>query len=194
MSALTLDLTPVVRLTESQFYDLCRKNPEVRLERTATGALLIMPPTGGETGKRNSDLITELTLWNRQSRLGVVFDSSTGFVLPNGAIRSPDVAWIRSDRWQALSSEQRQRFLPLCPDFLVELLSPSDRWEDSFLKLQEYQANGARLGWLIDPQRRRVAIFSKGGAIEVLETPNCLLGEAVLPGFELQLSLLWETL
>lgn len=193
MSALTLDLTPVIQLTEGQFYDLCLKNPEVRLERTAIGALLIMPPTGGETGRRNSDLITELTLWNRQAQLGVVFDSSTGFILPNSAIRSPDVAWVLSKRWQALSSEQRQRFLPLCPDFLVELLSPSDRWEDGFLKLQEYQANGARLSWLIDPNRRRVAIFREGGAIEILETPTCLQGEAVLPGFVLPLSLLWGT-
>ncbi|ASC73378.1 hypothetical protein XM38_043430 [Halomicronema hongdechloris C2206] len=191
MSTLTLNLNSVVQLTDDQFLRLCAHNPDVQLERTATGELIIMPPTGGETGKRSSDLNAELNLWNRRTQLGVTFDSSTGFVLPNGAIRSPDAAWIPHHRWDELTPDQRQRFLPLCPDFAVELLSPSDRWQDGYAKLQEYQANGTRLGWLIDPQQRRVGIFREGGTIEVLDNPEQLSGEAVLPEFMVSLSLLW---
>lgn len=192
MTALTLNLRSVVQLTDEEFLHLCAQNPDVQLERTATGDLIIMPPTGGETGKRNASLALELGLWNRQTQLGVTFDSSTGFVLPNGAIRSPDAAWIPQARWESLTVEQRQRFLPLCPDFVVELLSPSDRWQDGYTKLQEYQANGTRLGWLIDPQTRHVGIFRPAGLVEVLENSLQLSGEAVLPEFTLSLALLWS--
>ena len=192
MTALTLNFDSVLKLTDEQFYQLCQANPEVKLEQTAAGELIIMPPTGGETGKQNSDLIIDLGIWNRQAKLGVVFDSSTGFKLPNGASRSPDAAWIPQDRWDALAPAQRQRFLPLCPDFLIELLSPTDTWEAGSAKLQEYQANGNRLGWLIDPKSLRVAIYRQGQPIEVLQSPITLSGEDVLPGFVLDLSRLWQ--
>ncbi|HEY9623518.1 MAG TPA: Uma2 family endonuclease [Crinalium sp.] len=191
MAALTLKLDSVLKLTDQQFYQLCQDNPELKLERAATGELVIMSPTGGETGKQNSDLILELGLWNRQTKLGVVFDSSTGFKLPNGADRSPDAAWIPQARWDALTTQQRKRFLPLCPDFLIELLSPTDTWEAGQVKMQEYQDNGNRLGWLLDPAARQVAIYRLGQPTEILEAPANLSGEEVLPGFVLDLNLIW---
>jgi Uma2 family endonuclease len=191
MTALTLKLDSIVRLTDEQFYQLCQDNPELKLERAATGELIVMSPTGGETGKQNSDLLIDLGVWNRRTKLGVVFDSSTGFKLPNGGDRSPDVAWIPQAKWDALTPAQRKRFLPLCPDFLVELLSPSDSWEAGEAKMQEYQDNGNRLGWLIDPESRKVAIYRLGQAVEVFESPESLSGEDVLPGFVLNLQTLW---
>ncbi|MBD2057946.1 Uma2 family endonuclease [Oculatella sp. FACHB-28] len=191
MTALTLKLDSVVRLTDEQFYQLCQDNPELKLERAATGELIVMSPTGGETGKQNFDLVIALGVWNRQTGLGVGFDSSTGFRLPNGSDRSPDVAWIPQAKWDALTSAQRKRFLPLCPDFLVELLSPSDSWEAGEAKMQEYQDNGDRLGWLIDPESRKVAIYRLGQAVEILESPDALSGEDVLPGFVLNLQTIW---
>jgi Uma2 family endonuclease len=191
MTALTLKLDSIVRLTDEQFYQLCQDNPELKLERAATGELIVMSPTGGETGKQNSDLLIDLGIWNRRTKLGVVFDSSTGFKLPNGGDRSPDVAWIPQAKWDALTPTQRKRFLPLCPDFLVELLSPSDSWEAGEAKMQEYQDNGNRLGWLIDPELRKVAIYRLGQATEILESPASLSGEDVLPGFVLNLQTIW---
>lgn len=191
MSVLTLNLNSIIRLSDDQFYDLCARNPELKLERTATGELVIMSPTGGETGKRNSDINLELALWNRQAKLGVVFDSSTGFKLPNGAERSPDAAWIPQIKWDSLSPEQRRRFLPLCPDFVIELLSPSDSWEDLLSKMAEYQANGTRLGWLIDPDTKRVAIYRPMQPVELLQNPVVLSGQDVLPDFALRLGNVW---
>lgn len=193
MTALTLKLNSIINLTDEQFYQLCQDNPELKLERTAIGELVIMSPTGGETGKRNSDLNFELGLWNRQTKLGVVFDSSTGFKLPNGAERSPDAAWIPLSRWEALTLRDRQKFLPLCPDFLIELLSPSDTWEAGTTKMQEYQENGNRLGWLLDPAVRRAAIYRIGQPVEVIESAIQLDGEAVLPGFVLNLQTIWHS-
>lgn len=191
MTALTLKLDSILQLTDDQFYQLCQDNPELKLERTAKGALVLMSPTGGETGKRNSDLIIELGLWNRQTKLGVVFDSSTGFKLPNGADRSPDAAWIPQERWDSLTAEQRKRFLPLCPNFLIELLSPTDTWEAGEAKMREYQENGNCLGWLIDPATRRVAIYRLGQSVEILEAPISLSGEDILLGFVLDLQRIW---
>jgi Uma2 family endonuclease len=191
MTALTLKLDSIVRLTDEQFYQLCQDNPELKLERTATGELIVISPTGGETGKQNSDLLIDLGVWNRRTKLGVVFDSSTGFKLPNGGDRSPDVAWIPQAKWDALTPAQRKRFLPLYPDFLVELLSPSDSWEAGEAKMQEYQDNGNRLGWLIDPESRKVAIYRLGQAVERLESPDALSGEDVLPGFVINLQTIW---
>ena len=191
MSALTLKLDSIVQLTDEQFYQLCQDNPDLKLERSPTGTLIIMSPTGGETGKQNAEINLELGLWNRQAKLGVVFDSSTGFKLPNGAERSPDAAWIPQARWDALQPEQRRRFLPLCPDFLIELLSPSDSWEAGIVKMQEYQENGNRLGWLIDPVAQRIAIYRIGQPVELLTAAQSLSGEHVLPGFMLDLRLLW---
>lgn len=159
MTAITLNLRPVLKLTDEQFFQLCQANGNLRLERTAQGELIIMPPTGSETGGRNAGLTAQIWLWNQQTRLGKTFDSSTGFKLPNGAERSPDAAWVRQDRWDALTPQQKRKFAPLCPDFVVELCSPSDELEKVQAKMQEYLANGIRLGWLIEPETRRVEIY-----------------------------------
>lgn len=181
---LELDLT----LSDEQFWQLCRDNDDLRFERTAEGSVIIMSPTGGETSRRNADLIFQLQAWNRQYRLGEVFDSSGGFQLPNGANRSPDAAWVQRDRWHSLTREQKERFVPLCPDFVVELLSPSDSLTKTQAKLQEYINNGTRLGWLIDPQRQRVEIYRPGQAVEEMRSPQVLSGEDILPGFQLDLT------
>jgi Uma2 family endonuclease len=192
MSALTLQLPPVLKLTDEQFEQLAAANRELRLELTAKGELIIMPPTGGETGERNFELDGQLWYWNRQTRLGKAFDSSTGFRLPQGATRSPDVAWIRIERWDALTAAQRKKFLPLCPDFAVELVSETDDVEETRTKMQEYVDNGLRLGWLINPRTRQVEIYRPNQAVEVLQSPATLSGEEVLPGFVLDLQPIFE--
>ncbi len=154
MTAITLDLHSVVDLTDEQFRKLCQANPEIKLERTAKGELIVMPPTGGETGDRNSEINFQLRAWNKQNLLGKVFDSSTGFKLPNGADRSPDASWVKLERWQALTPAQRQKFPPLAPDFVVELRSTTDEIKLLQNKMQEYRDNGVRLGWLIDPKNQ----------------------------------------
>lgn len=191
MTAYTINLDPIVKLTREQFYELCAANPELKLERNANGELVIMSPTGGETGTWNSDITIDLGIWNRQTATGKTFDSSTGFSLPRGSDRSPDAAWIPIEKWNALTAAQRKKFLPLCPDFVIELLSPTDSWIKGLAKMQEYQDNGCRLGWLIDPQRRRVAIYRLGQAVEILEAPTSLSGEDVLLGFVLNLENIW---
>jgi Uma2 family endonuclease len=189
--ALIVNLRPAIELTNEQFEQICQSNRDLKLERTAKGELVVMPPTGGETGNRNTSLTGQLWAWNQQAGLGKGFDSSTGFKLPNGATRSPDVAWVRQERWQALSPEQQRKFVPLCPDFAIELCSPSDNLEDSQSKMQEYLSNGLLLGWLIDPDQQRVEIYRIGQAVEVLESPSTLSGEAILLGFVLDLSEIW---
>ena len=189
---LTLNLRPTIQLTDEAFAQLCRSNPNLRLERTAAGELVAMSPTGSESGHYNVELATDLTLWNRQARLGITFDSSTGFTLPNGAIRSPDAAWIKQSRWDALSPEQKRKFAPICPDFVLELRSPSDDMETLQTKMQEYLSNGLRLGWLIDPDTRTVEIYRPDHPVEILQTPAILSGERVLPGFVLDLSIIWK--
>ncbi|MEN9239794.1 MAG: Uma2 family endonuclease [Thermostichales cyanobacterium SZTDM-1c_bins_54] len=186
-----VDLSPLVSLDRQGFYRLCAANPDLKLERTAQGELVVMAPTGGETGSRNAELLVEVGLWNRRTGLGKVFDSSTGFALPNGADRSPDLAWIPRATWDALSPEERRGFLPVCPEFVVELLSPTDTWGAGQRKLEEYRACGCRLGWLIDPQQGRVAIYRVGQPVEILERPATLSGEEVLPGLEVKLDFLW---
>ncbi|MEQ8466471.1 Uma2 family endonuclease [Coleofasciculus sp. E1-EBD-02] len=191
MTAYTIDFNPVIQLTDDQFYQLCRANPDLKFERNSHGELIIMPPTGGETGNQNFELVIDFGLWNRQTRLGVGFDSSTCFKLPNGANRSPDLAWVRQERWDALSPEQRTKFPPICPDFVVELMSPSDTLKATQDKMKEYRENGVRLGWLIAPEQRRVEIYRPQQAVEILEAPDTLSGEEVLPGFTLDLRPLW---
>ncbi|HCF28623.1 MAG TPA: hypothetical protein DEV81_15790, partial [Cyanobacteria bacterium UBA11049] len=163
MDAATITLPPTLKLhielTDEQFFDLCQHNRDLRFERTASGEILIMPPTGGETSNRNFEIAVQLGIWNKQNNLGKAFDSNGGFTLPNGAVRAPDVSWVRRERWEALTPQQRRKFLPLCPDFVVELRSPSDSLKETQEKMQEYINNGARLGWLIDPQTRRVEIY-----------------------------------
>lgn len=181
----TLKLT--IDLTDEQFFQLCQNNRDLRFERTASGELIIMPPTGSETGNRNIDLSYQLQAWSRQSNLGLAFDSSSGFKLPNGADRSPDASWVRRDRWDALTSEEQQGFAPLCPDFVVELLSPSDSVKIAQAKMKEYMENGARLGWLINRKNQRVEIYRQDQGVEILENPATLSGEDVLPRFVLDL-------
>jgi Uma2 family endonuclease len=192
MTQLILDLRPVVRLTHEQFEQLAIANRDLRLELTANGELILMPPTGGNTGRRNSDLTYQAQAWNRQAQLGEVFDSSTVFRLPNGAERSPDVAWVRRDRWQALTAAEQDSFPPLCPDFVIELHSKTDSPKSLQAKMREYLENGCRLGWLINVQARQVEIYRPRQVMEVLAEARSLSGEDVLPGFVLDLSFVWE--
>jgi Uma2 family endonuclease len=192
MTAFTIDLSSITTLTSEQFERLCAANPEIKFERTPSGALVIMPPTGGETGRGNAKLTSRFVVWNEQFDLGEVFDSSTCFRLPGGGDRSPDIAWVEKSRWQALTLEQQRKFPPLCPDFVVELLSPSDNLFVTQQKMQEYLASGIRLGWLINPQDQQVEIYRPGRPIEILQTPATVSGESVLPGFTLNLEWLWR--
>ncbi len=187
MSFQTIDLSPVITLTREDFVKLCEANPEMKLERTAKGELIVLSPTGGETGSFNSELNGELYVWNRVSKSGKIFDSSTGFSLPKGSDRSPDAAWISLAKWESLTTEQRKGFLPLCPEFLIELLSPSDSWKQGEVKMQEYMDNGCLLGWLIDPKHKRVAIYRQGKPVEIVDNPQTLSGENVLPNFVLEI-------
>ncbi|BAY62333.1 hypothetical protein NIES22_24070 [Calothrix brevissima NIES-22] len=192
MAPLTLNLNSVIKLTSEEFYQLCQDNPDLKLERNAAGELIIMPPTGGETGKRNSTINAQLWVWNEQNQLGEVFDSSTGFTLPNGADRSPDVSWIEKSRWNALTKEQREKFIPLCPDFVIEILSPSDRLQKVQEKMQEYLDNGCRLGLLINRKKQELEIYRPDDKVEILPAPQSFIAEDVLPGFILNLQKIWE--
>jgi Uma2 family endonuclease len=191
MTALTVNLNPVIELTDEQFFQLCQANRDLRFERTATGELIIMPPVGGETSNRNGRLNQQLFNWAEADGTGIAFDSSGGFKLPNGADRSPDASWVTLERWNALTQEQQTRFLPLCPDFVVELLSPSDSLKVAQEKMTEYRDNGDRLGWLINRKSRQVEIYRQGQEVEVVESPASLSGEDVLSGFFLNLEALW---
>ncbi len=192
MLPVILSLHPVLSLTDDQLYELCRINRELRIERTARGDLLIMPPTGGETSDRNSELNLQLRTWAKRDATGIAFESSAGFLLPNGAMRSPDAAWVQRSRLAALTPEQKKKFIPLCPDFVIELCSPSDRLSTLHAKMQEYIENGAQLGWLIDPEEKRVYIYQPQSQVERLEHPQTLTGDPVLPGFGLDLREIWE--
>jgi len=188
MSPLTLNLDAVY-LTDEQFYQLCQNNRELQFERTVKGELIIMSPVGGESGNREAELIIDLGVWNRQTGLGYTFSSSTVFKLPNGADRSPDAAWIRRERWEALTPEQRRKFPPIAPDFVIELRSATDNLEMLQQKMREYLDAGVRLGWLINPQQQQVEIYRVGQEVEVRNLPAELSGEDVLPGFSLSLDL-----
>jgi Uma2 family endonuclease len=186
-SPLTLSLNQVA-LSDEQFYNICQNNRELKFERTTQGDLIIMSPVGGESGNREADLLIDLGIWNRQTGLGFIFSSSTIFKLPNGADRSPDVAWIRREKWLALSQQQRQKFPPLAPDFLIELRSATDKLEALRFKMLEYQEAGVLLGWLINPQQQQVEIYRLQREVEIYNLPAALSGETVLPGFCLRLS------
>jgi Uma2 family endonuclease len=192
MNAITVNFNSIIDLTDEQFYQLCQNNPDTKFERNVSGEIIIMPPTGGESGKRNAKLTTRFSIWNEQTNLGEVFDSSTGYTLPNGASRSPDVSWIQKERWNALTPEQKNKFIPIAPDFVLELMSPSDRLRDIQVKMQEYIENQVKLGWLIDPQNNHVEIYRIGQEKEVLESPSTLSGEGILPGFVLDLQFIWD--
>jgi Uma2 family endonuclease len=191
--AVTLNLHSALDLTNEAFEQLCQNNPDLRLERTAQGELIAMSPAGSESGNYNAELTTDLTLWNRRTRSGKTFDSSAGFTLPNGAIRSPDAAWIEQSRWDALTADQKRKFAPICPDFVIELRSPSDDIETLRAKMQEYLSNGLQLGWLIDPDTKTVETYRPGAPVEILQSPTTLSGETILPGFVLDLRTIWGT-
>ncbi|MEQ8386489.1 MAG: Uma2 family endonuclease [Coleofasciculus sp. A1-SPW-01] len=190
-SPLVLHLQPIINLTDEQFFEFCQINRDLRIERMATGELLIMPPTGSDTGNRNAKLNQQLANWTDADGTGIEFDSSSGFTLPNGAKVSPDAAWVKLERWNALTPEQQNTFAPICPDFVVELRSASDNLTPLKTKMQEYIDNGALLGWLIDRKKRQVYIYRPGVAVECLDNPATVSGESVLPGFVLDLSKIW---
>ena len=191
MTTLTLNLNPIVKLTDEQFFQLCQENENIRLERTAKGELIIMSPAGGETSNSNAGLTAQIWIWNQRNKLGKVFDSSGGFKLPNGANRAPDASWVKLERWDALTPEQQKKFPPICPDFVVELMSPSDSLKETQDKMKEYRDNGARLGWLINRKSRQVEIYRPHQEVEVLESPTTVSGEDVLPRFTLNLESIW---
>jgi Uma2 family endonuclease len=191
---LSLELPNAIALcvTQEQFEALAAANRDLKLERTAAGELIVNPPTGGETGYRNVKIAYFLVKWvEEEGGSGIPFDSSTGFRLPNGANRSPDASWVSQERWETLTPQQRKGFIPLCPDFVIELRSESDSLSKLQAKMDEYINNGARLGWLIDPQNRRVEIYRAQREVEVWENPTELSGEEVLPGFVLNLKRVW---
>jgi len=191
VTSVPIHIPKTLRVTDDQFLEIVKANPELRLERTAIGELIAMPPTGSESGNYNSELTVDVGVWNRQHSTGKVFDSSTGFRLPNGAIRSPDVAWVAQSRWDALTPEQRKGFAPLVPDFVMELVSETDDLATLKAKMQEYRENGCRLGWLINPRTRTVEIYRPQGAPEVVPFTTSLSGDDILPGFQLHLQTLF---
>jgi Uma2 family endonuclease len=188
---LVLRLRPALEMTEDQFYEFCQLNRDLRLERKAEGELLIMPPTGWEPGRRNLEISRQLGNWAVADRTGFAGDSSTGFRLPNGAVRAPDACWLPKERLAQFSAREQERFLPVCPDFVLELWSPPDRLHDVQAKMEEYLANGARLGWLLYPPERRVYVYRPGAPVERLDNPETLSGDPVLPGFVLDLRPVW---
>jgi Uma2 family endonuclease len=189
---LVFHVKPVFDLTDQQVFELCQANREWRIERNAQGELIAMPPVGGATSEENAEITRQLGNWARTHGGGRTFDSSAGFVLPDGAIRSPDAAWVRTTRLESLTPAQRKGFVPLCPDFVIELKSPSDSLGALQEKMEEYIRNGAQLGWLLDPEARRVYVYRPGAPVEGLDHPTTLAGDdRVLPGFTLDLSEVW---
>ena len=181
-----IKINPIV--TEAEFEKIALENQDLRLERTHTGKLIIMPPTGSNTGRKNSDLIAQLVIWNKNFKLGIVFDSSTGFRLPKGSTRSPDVSWVEKSRWDSLTEEEQDGYAPICPDFAVELRSPTDNLKTLQNKMLEYLDNGLLLGWLIDPISKKIEIYRKDQDKEILNNPTTISGDPVLPDFILNLS------
>jgi Uma2 family endonuclease len=189
---ITLRLSPAIEMTDDEFFALCQLNGDLRFERTAEGDIIVMAPTGGETGNRNADITAQLVTWTKRDGTGAAFDSSTGFKLPNGADRSPDGSWVRKSRLAALTHEQKLKFMPLCPDFVIELRSPTDALVVTQAKMTEYIENGAQLGWLIDPEVRRIHVYRPRQAVVVLENVAEIAADPELPGFVLDLREIWE--
>lgn len=180
------------KMDDDEFFDFCQRNPNVRIEMTKEGDIIIMPPTGAETGGRNFNLAGEFYIWAKRDGTGKGFDSSTGFKLPNGAKRSPDLSWVKWEKWNAVPKEKRKKFAPLVPDFVVEIRSESDSLKKLQQKMREYVENGVQLGWLIDPQTRRVYIYRPKTETKVLENPKEVSGEPLLKGFVLNLQEIWD--
>jgi len=184
-------LIGLTHVTHEQFEELCAEYPELWLELTSSGELIVMPPAGIETDRRNTDLILQFALWTKKDGTGIAFGPTAGYTLPNGAIRAPDVSWMRREKWDSLSQFEKERFAHICPDFVVELRSRSDRLPTLINKMEEYMENGASLGWLIDPKKRRVYVFKPGEEMVVLENPTVVSGDPLLPGFQLQMEEIW---
>jgi Uma2 family endonuclease len=187
---LPVDLTSL-RLTAEQFEQVCRDNPDLRLELTSTGGLIVMPPAGSTTGKRNFNLSRQFGVWVEKDGTGIGFDSSAGFTLPDGAVLSPDVSWVRREKWEALTEDDQERFAHLCPDFVIELRSRWNTLKAQQEKMQEYLDNGTQLAWFIDPRNRRIYIYRKGEEVEVLTDAATVSADPILKGFVLQLAELW---
>jgi Uma2 family endonuclease len=192
MDIYTINFDGITKIDDEQFSQLCRYNPELSLERNQKGEIIIMSPTGGETGKKNAELMIDFGLWNRRQKSGQIFDSSTCFKLPLGSNRSPDVAYIRQERWDQLTQDERESFPPIAPDFVLELMSKTDSLKRLQEKMQEYIDNGVKLGWLINPEKKQVEIYRQGQEKEVLDNPLTLSGEDILPEFILDLALIWK--
>ncbi len=179
------------KLSDERFYEFCQQNPDVQIEQNAKGEIIIMPPTGAETGERNAEITYQLKAWAKKDKQGKIYDSSTGFKLPNGAKRSPDASWILKTRLEKFTAKQLQKFLPLCPDFVLELSSASDSLKDLQEKMDEYMRNGARLGWLLDSKNKRVFVYRLNEETEILKNPEFVSGESVLEKFKLDLREIW---
>lgn len=180
-----------LKVSEEQFEALAIANRDLRLERKHDGELIIMPPTGSNTGKKNLKIAVQLGIWTERPQTGTAFDSSSGFKLPNGAVRAPDASWVSDAKWNALTTEQQDSFAPICPEFVVELRSPADSLTKIREKMSEYMDNGALLGWLIDPINKKIEIYRQGKTVEILDNPATVSGENILPGFTLNLDKIW---
>ncbi len=188
---LSVNLPDSESMTTEQFYQFCQANRDLRIERTANGEVIVMPPASSDTGNRNFKIALQVGYWADRDGTGEGFDSSAGFTLPNGAIRAPDTSWIKLERWNALTEQQKASFAPICPDFVIELRSNSDTLKNLQAKMQEYIANGALLGWLIDRQNRRVYIYRPNQEAEILDNPESVSCDRILPGFVLQMAKIW---
>lgn len=191
---LVVRFRPLYAMTPDEFYEFCALNPNLFVELTEEGEVVFMAPSGGATANRNALVTMALGQWAVQDGTGLFFDSSAGFTLPNKAVRAPDASWVRRERWAALTPRQRERFAPLCPDFVVEVASPSDRLADLQAKMDEYMANGARLGWLIVPEERSGYVYHPGEQVSHLRDAGHINGDPVLPGFTLDLTPIWQPL
>ena len=191
LSKFVLQFRPFLNMDDDQFFEFCQANRDVRIERNKDGEIIIMPPTGSETGGRNAEITMQLRIWAKKNKQGKSYASSTGFILPNGATISPDASWVLKKRIENFTAKQLQKFLPLCPDFVIELRSASDLLKDGQAKMKEYIESGARLGWLIDPKNKRIYVYRANGEVSVLENPQTVSGEDVLKGFELDLTEIW---
>ncbi|MGI8542696.1 MAG: Uma2 family endonuclease [Aridibacter sp.] len=179
-------------MSDEEFFDFCQRHDNLRIERESNGEILIMPPTFSETGRKNFNLIAEFGIWAKTDGTGIGFDSSTGFTLPNGAVRSPDLSWVKLEIWEKLSENERKRFANISPDFVVELRSESDNLLPLQDKMEEYIENGVSLGWLIDADKRKVYVYRPNKEVEILENPTEISGETLLKGFVLNLKEIWE--
>jgi Uma2 family endonuclease len=192
ISRFVLQFNPFFKMTDEQFFEFCQANRDVRIERTAQGEIVIMPPTGWETGSKNAEIIIQLGVWAKKDGRGKCVDSSAGYKMPNGAVMSPDASWILKERLEKVAPNKRRKFLPLAPDFVIELRSASDSLSKLKAKMEEYIENGVALGWLVNPIERKIYVYRPNEKIEVLENPSQVSGEPLLRGFTLDLKEIWD--